>query len=232
MKKQLVLTVSIGPHNNLIENFIAMESYAKKCNADFFRLQFPVINFHSLYFEKFVFIDFLERYDRVLYLDADVLITPIAENIFEKYPDSNKFYAYNETDYNQDMDRDFCVTPLLEDCPEWPIDDKNKYRYFNSGVMLISKEHLPVLKNFRNVPNVPGVINIFPDQTYLNYLISKSNTPFGYMDYSFNRMHLGKKDENYERYKSNFIHYAGPDIYGSGDKYVTIKNDYKKMYNK
>lgn len=232
MKKYAVLTVAIGQHSLLNGNLESMKIYADKCDADFIKLTHSVINFHSIYFEKFFFVDLLESYERVLYLDADVLITPNAKNIFEEYPNPNFFVAYNETDFNEDMDRDFCVNPLLPYCEYWPIDEKGKHRYFNSGVMLISKNHLKYLKDFRNVPNIPGVINIFPDQTYLNYIISSNQVPFLDLDYSFNRMHLGKKDENEDRFKSNFIHYAGPDMYGNGDKYETMKIDFNKIYKK
>jgi lipopolysaccharide biosynthesis glycosyltransferase len=232
MNKIALLTVAIGQHSSLNGNFEAMKLYSNKCGADFIKITHPIINFHSVYFEKFFFVDLLERYDRVLYLDADVLITPNAKNIFEEYPNSDYFVAYNETDFNETMDRDFCVTPLVPYCKNWPIDEKGKLRYFNSGVMLISKCHLPFLKNFKNVPNIPGVINIFPDQTYLNYIISNNDVPFVNLDYSYNRMHLGKSDENEVRYKSNFIHYAGPDMYGNGNKYETMESDYNKMYKK
>jgi len=232
MSKIAVLTVAIGQHSSLNGNFEAMKKYSDKCGADFIKITHPIINFHSIYFEKFFFIDLLERYDRVLYLDADVLVTPNAKNIFDEYPDEEFFVAYNETDYNENMDRDFCVNPLLPYYPNWPIDNKGKLRYFNSGVMLLSKGHLKYLKDFRNVPNIPGVINIFPDQTYLNYIISSNNVPFIDLDYLFNRMHLGKKDESGERFNSNFIHYAGPDMYGNGDKYETMVVDYNKMYKK
>jgi lipopolysaccharide biosynthesis glycosyltransferase len=231
MNKNVLLTISIGYHNNMSETFLAMENYCKKYNIDFIRINYPIINFISPYFEKFFFIDLLDRYDRVLYMDADVLITPNAVNIFDYYPDTTKFYAYNETDNNETMDRDEYVKPLLTDMPNWPMDDKNKYRYFNSGVMLISKEHKDFFKNFKNIPEIPGIF-AFQDQTYLNYLIVKHNIKYEYLDYSFNRMHLGNKDENHDRYNSNFIHYAGPDVYGDGNKNITIINDYKKLYLK
>ena len=53
---------------------------------------------------------------------------------------------------------------------------------------------------------------------------------FESFDYRFNRMHLGKKDDLGERFKSNFIHYAGPDVYGNGNKFETMMNDYKTLY--
>jgi len=232
MGKNIIITVSIREYSQLKGCIKSMMDYSKRIGVDFYNLRFPVINFHSVYFEKFIFVDLLDKYDRVLFLDADIMITPNAKNIFDYYPDDNVFYAYNETSDNELMDRDFCVEPLLGDCPHWPKDGNNKYRYFNSGVMLISKKHKNFFKDFRNVPNIPGVINKFPDQTYLNYMVVKNNIPFGYMDYSFNRMHLGVKDDNNERYKSDFIHYAGSAfVYGDGDKLITIQKDYMNLYN-
>ena len=44
-------------------------------------------------------------------------------------------------------------------------------------------------------------------------------------------MHLGKSDLNNERYKADFIHYAGPCQYGNGNKPETMKMDYDQFYN-
>jgi len=228
MKKNVIFTLGINGYDSL-PTIKAMQKYADKCDADFFIQKTPVVNYANFYFEKFYFIDLLEKYERVLYLDADVLITPKAENIFEKYSDTTKFYAYNETDHTETMDRDPYVNPLLNDQPKWPLDDKGKRQYFNAGVFLVSKDNINYFKDFRNIPNIDGILS-FGDQTYMNYLVVKHNVNFESLDYSFNRMHLGNKDNNNERYKSNFIHYAGPDVYGNGNKHETINNDYHNMY--
>jgi hypothetical protein len=61
-------------------------------------------------------------------------------------------------------------------------------------------------------------------------LVAKNNIPFESIDYSFNRMNLGKRDDMGLRFDANFIHYAGYDLYGTGDRLKTIKSDYSKLY--
>ena len=175
------------------------------------------------------FVNLLEKYERVLYIDSDVMVTPSAKNIFEQYPDINKFYAYHENDYDPIMDRDYCINPLLGDCPNWPLGKNGKLQYFNAGVFLVSSPQKFAFNNYRNVPNLPSILN-FGDQTYMNYIISKNNIIFESLDYSFNRMNLGKRDDSGERFNADFIHYAGIDTYGDGNKLKTIKSDYLKLY--
>lgn len=231
MKKNVILNVAIGQHSSYNETLKTINEYSKKCNADHFILNKSVINKHSIYFEKFYFVKLLEEYERVLYIDTDVLITPESKNIFEVYSDNNKFYAYHENDFESVMDRDYCVVPLMQDCPNWPLGKNGKLQYFNAGVFLVSKSHKWAFDNFLNVPNLPTILN-FGDQTYLNYLVVKNNLPFESIDYSFNRMNLGKRDDEGLRYNANFIHYAGHDLYGSGNRLKTIKSDYSKLYGK
>ena len=54
----------------------------------------PICNF---FFEKLQMWPLLQKYDQVLYLDADVLITPTARNIFEKYNRTDTYYGYDES---------------------------------------------------------------------------------------------------------------------------------------
>jgi lipopolysaccharide biosynthesis glycosyltransferase len=231
MKKAAIFTVSTGAIRSLTEPFVAMERYSERCGADFIRLRHSVVGFHSDYFEKMYFVELLETYERVLYLDADILITPHAADIFSVYDDPGRMYAFNENLPTEAMNRDQYVTPLLNACPQWPLGANGRLRYFNSGVLLISQAQRDAFKDFREPP--PGLEVIdewFPDQTYLNYLAVKSNVPFGEIDYSFNRMHMGERDPKGERFAAHFIHYAGPDTYGEGDKAATIRDDFARLY--
>jgi lipopolysaccharide biosynthesis glycosyltransferase len=230
MKKNLIFTLAIGNYSRY-PTIKLMEDYAKKCGADYLPLKHTVINQSNLFFEKFFFVELLERYDRVFYVDGDVLVTPHAKNVFEEFPDEECFYAFAENDHGQWMDRDYCVNPLLDDCPEWPLQENGKKQYFNAGVFLVSKPLQKYFLNFRNVPNIPGIYE-FGDQTYLNYIIAKNKIKFESLPHSFNRMNLGKNDPNNERYDSNFIHYAGPDLYGNGNRDLTIQNDINYLYKK
>ncbi len=81
-----------------------MARYAKRINADFLVVQERkyslllrgYVNGDLPVYEKFRLADFLEQYDRVLYLDSDILITPQARDIFAEFSNPKFFYAYDE----------------------------------------------------------------------------------------------------------------------------------------
>ena len=98
--------------------------------------------------------------------------------------------------------------------------------------MLFSACHKNIFSGVGEVPDTPQMWN-FGDQTCFNYLVNRDNTPFESLDYSFNRMDLGHADPNKERFKANFIHYAGPCRYNEDDlptKFHQMERDSKEMY--
>ena len=228
MPKTAIFTVAINSLDYFEYTLPTIERYAKKVGADFIVLDKKRVDFYNYYFERFYFAELLNIYDRVLYLDADIMVTPNAENIFEKYPDENRLYAYHENDYNEIMDRDSFVEGVMDKEMKWNKIN-GKYQYFNAGVMLVSSKHKQALSFNTEIEqrflNKPLCL-----QTYLNYLVVKNKIPFGNLDYSFNRMFLGKKDEQCERLKADFIHYAGHDTFSDGNKIETIKHDYRKLW--
>lgn len=231
--KTAIFQFLIGPSNGQEVCIKSINTYAKKYNMKHFLSTKPLINGPHIMFEKYqLFQLFNEGYDRVLYLDADILATPNAENIFDRYSEDNKFYAYDENDHTECMDRDKYIYEKTSNL-EWPINQKGKKRYFNAGVMIFSRNIFNVCKNTFDLSDIPNWPEIwyFGEQTIVNYWVTKSNVKFQSIDYNFNRMHLGNFDHNNERYKANFIHYAGECKYGNGDKKETMKNDYNYLYN-
>lgn len=232
--KNAIFQFSIGYYGNRDKCIKSVNQYAKKYNIQHFLSQKSVINGPHIGFEKFqLFQLFNYGFDRVLYLDADILITPKAKNIFESYPDINKFYAYDENDNFEWMDRDKYIFNEKENI-EWPANNRNKKTYFNSGVMIFSKEIFEKYKNIFDLSDIPNWPEIwyFGEQTIFNYWIVKNKIPFETINHSFNRMDLGKDDINNERYISDFIHYAGPCRYGNKNKDQTIEKDYQALYEK
>lgn len=225
--KNLLLTL----HLNLPVSyaFKTFEYYCKKHNLHLINITKPSVNFTNVYFEKFIFLDLLEEYDRILYLDSDVLITPHAPNIFEIYSDENFFYAYHENSESDYMDRDKYIESITNKI-YWPTEENNKFRYFNAGVMLFSKNHKEFFANFKEETEKHPELLSFGDQTILNYLSVKNNLPFKSLSADWNKMSLGMEDPYFERYSSNFIHYAGPDFYGNNNKQITMQQDYKVLY--
>jgi lipopolysaccharide biosynthesis glycosyltransferase len=229
-----VFQIMIGEPGNQRYCIQSVNKYCKKFGIKHFISQEFIIKKLHLGFEKYQLFKLFEfGIDRVLYLDADIMITPSAENIFEKYRDPNFFYAYDENGIPECTDRDRYIFEKQSSI-EWPINAKNKKQYFNTGVMLFSKETANKFfssADFNDIPNWPN-ISYFGEQTVINYWAVKNKIPFKTIDHSYNRMDLGEDDINNDRYKSNFIHYAGPCRYGNKNKSETIKNDYENLYGK
>lgn len=220
----------IGNPKGYICGIRSVADYCKKYKLVHCLSQSRLFPQQHIMFEKYQLFDLYkdQKVDRILYLDSDIIITPSASNIFDEYEDSNYFYAYDENDNTEWMDRD---RYLFNDF-NWPINSKGKKQYFNAGVMLFPKNFTAKYPDFVNFSDIPAWENIwyFGDQTPINYWTVKNNIPFKTLSHSFNRMDLGNFDPSNERFKANFIHYAGPCKYGTGNKIDTMISDYNFLY--
>ena len=66
--------------------------YARKINSDFECITGQTSNRWEAISLKYKALDYLEQYDRILFVDLDSYISPFAPNIFEEHPD-DKFYV-------------------------------------------------------------------------------------------------------------------------------------------
>ena len=232
--KLAIFQFLIGPPKGQQHCIKTVNSYCQKFGIDHYLSQEIRVHGPHVMFEKYQLFNLLDNgYDRVLYLDADIMITPSAKNIFEIYSDNKGIIAYDENYPNEAMDRDNYIYENSSNIA-WPKNKYNKKRYFNAGVMIFSKEIIkkyPSAFNLDDIPNWPDIW-YFGDQTIVNYWVTKNQIPFNELDYQFNRMHLGVEDPNNCRYQANFIHYAGPCTYGNGNKPETMEKDYNILYNK
>lgn len=228
--KKAIFTLNIGQNPDYNPTIKSVQDYAQRIGADFFMGTEMRVQAYNFYFEKLQCLGLFEHgYDQVLYIDADVLVTPEAENIFESYPDSGVFYAHHENADSEAMDRDRFVSPLEPEKIGWPIID-GRYQYFNAGIMLFgAKVWKDVVRGIETPPAYKEVWE-FGDQTLLNYLVVKNKVPFASLDRKFNWMNCGQPDPNKKRFSANFIHYAGPCLYG-GEKKDIMKQDYEEIYN-
>lgn len=232
--KNLVLTTLIGDCPKYA--LPIFEKYCNKYNLDLHVITERVVNWRDLYYEKFLAVELLDKYDRILFIDGDVLITPQAPNIFEYYPDPTFFYAFHENGYSGQNNRDGFVKETLQGFGDrfiaWPKEWNGKLRYFNSGVMLFSKQHQKALSNFREVDEITGSLPI-SEQTCLNAIVTLYNLPYYNMEWSWNRGDLGVPDPNLQRYQSNFIHYSGQGytFYSKAtSKYDILRSDMGFLY--
>ena len=180
--------------------------YSKKCNADLIIRQTQHLQNYNTNltatFERYDIYNLLKVYDRVLWLDSDIYITKVAKNIFDQVPE-DEFGVYFEPDV---IDKFNCVKRITETTGE----TLPSSRYFNSGVMVVSKEHAEIFNMdkanaYFSQPHIKICHN--SDQDYLNILVYKNNIKVHALPSSFNHMMKWFKINNDE--KLNFIHFNG-----------------------
>lgn len=231
--KKAIVSLSIN-HSPMYDSGLnSANKYAKKIGCDYFIINKPIINYKFPHFEKLqLFSLFNFGYERILYLDRDTIVNPNARDIFEIYPDTSKFYAYDENSHPdlECMDRDSDIN-LIPKNFEWSKNVHGKYRYFNAGVMLFSKSKNYPFNGLNETPDVE-VMWKYAEQTCFNYLIEKNKIKWESIDYNFNRMDLGMYDNDDSRLKADIIHYAGPCKYtkdGVLSKFHQMDLDYNKL---
>jgi lipopolysaccharide biosynthesis glycosyltransferase len=218
----------------------AMEQYANKVNA---KLIILTRNEYSLdedgkknlyspaqmaWAQKLYLKQLLEEYDRVLYLDGDILITPHAPNIFVECPRLDVAYMLPEGLY---VDRSKPVQQILSIFPlekPWPK-KQHKYLYYNAGVMLLSQKANPF--KYATLSDLIKIYDSvdFYEQTYFNYLYVKHNITVEPLIPEYNRFDLF--GDNEERLRAYFIHYAGQGYSSKHDcRYRTVIADYHLLY--
>ena len=163
-----------------------------------------------------MFEDFIDSiYDRMLYIDWDVIISPNADDIFKEIPEC-KFGVYyfpefnisGEYDYNSDYNKFKSI---------FNIDRRFELEsYFNSGVILTDKE--TVTKIYPLMINLAKSVTPEYDQTVLlnekyireefltNYVVQDQNIDTTSLDKRWNYSYRNKRVTNKE-----FIHFNCPE---------------------
>ena len=173
--KKAIFTLAIGDNPMYRAAISSFKQYAKKVSADLiisdqlhYKLHVNNKKFDAspAWSEKLYMQEILKEYDRVLYLDADMLISPWADNIFEQCPELDAVYMFNEgahIDRSQQADQ---INQVLGEV-DWPLDD-GKMIYFNSGMILVSKQS--GLFDNASAEEMQKICNEvkFYDQTYIN----------------------------------------------------------------
>lgn len=222
MRKNLILTISVGDNYKKISELThpLIKAYADKIDADFY-----VVNENtctSPHWEKFNYIyNLLNKYERILYVDTDILIRNDCPNLFDIVPILD-IGLFNELPYTSQR-----YLSLIESCKEYGITLKNwNGRYYNTGVMVVSRCHKFLFKKPEK-----ELFNFY-EQGYFNANLAKELDKVGNeltifeLPYKFNRMTCMDQFTGEERFASYLIHYAG---YPSLDFVLElIKKDIKK----
>lgn len=207
-KKHALVTVAIGPAYERLAR-ISHPFFQRYCDAydlAFVSIDRPVIA-GAPHFQKLACFDLLGVYERLVFVDTDVLIAPDAPNIFDIAPPTS-FGAYLVSAHTPMHDP--AIGRIQQELG--PLGWER--RYFNSGVMVASRQHRAVFD-----PRDPDLATwvavcadlpehaTFSDQTYLNYKVIQSGDDIFDIGYAFN--HSLGPGASAERFKSHFIHCKG-----------------------
>jgi hypothetical protein len=158
----LVLTIAIGAEYQQMSGIThqSIARYSDKIGAEF---KVITEQTHSTpHWEKFQIHSLLEEYDRILYLDTDVLISRSCPDLFEVVP-RPIMGAFNEGQYFTRKHRD----------------------YYNTGVMVIPSTYKDI---FAQPQIEQGDINTFFEQDFINDRINASGLAVYNLSHKFNKM--------------------------------------------
>ena len=175
-----VVTLCIGDANQLGKiTHPLFKAYADRIEADFIVINTPKLNLNYIHYEKYQIYDLLDDYERIIYLDTDIIINPTCPNLFDIVPEKQfgAFVVSKHTYFHDGAIKD--IQKLLGDI-SW------KREYINNGVMVISKCHRELFQKNNELLVWASEKRNFPDQTILNYHLQKLAIPIYNIGYKFN----------------------------------------------
>jgi lipopolysaccharide biosynthesis glycosyltransferase len=212
-RKNALVTLAIGDES---AEWLALSGprfadYAKRIGCDYVVLNERKIKHRlqwhksrvNLHLEKFQIGPLLNQYERILYLDADILLTKSCPDFFAMVPDGDLGVVADPSgDEAWKRDEEMANMEKKFGMPESPLPP-----YFNAGVVVFSQAHRELMR-FDPKRFVPGR---WPDQTYLNYYSARQKLPRRYMDPRANFLpgHDGWASPE-KRREAWAVHFAGP----------------------
>lgn len=175
-----VVTLCIGDANQLGKiTHPLLKAYADRIEADFIVINTPKLNLNYIHYEKYQIYDLLNDYERIIYLDTDIIVSPKCPDLFEIVPEEQfgAFVVSKHTYFHDGAIKD--IQKLLGDI-SW------KREYINNGVMVIAKCHQELFQKNNELLVWASEKRNFPDQTILNYHLQKLGIPIYDIGYKFN----------------------------------------------
>lgn len=202
--KNAVVTIAIGPEFERIAELThpTMRAYAAKIGADFVVLDKKELAVTSPHFEKFRLYHLLNKYNRIIYLDTDMVVRPDCPNLFDTVP-YNKLGLFNEGPFVNRLEQ------MQEACRVYSIEiQKWKNEFYNTGVMVVSRPHKFLFDKPHNEE-----IHALHDQALLNLRFLRTQSAgerpeIFHLSYAFNRMSFMDMLTGEPRHASYIIHYA------------------------
>lgn len=194
MNQNLVLTIAAGDFFDKVKKLThpTIKKYATKINADF--LELTELTISDPKWEKTKIFELLNKYKRIIYFDSDLIIREDCPNLFELV-NEKELGVLNEKKYTLNTEK------LKIEAIKYNIQiEKITNDYFNTGVMVISRQHKFLFKKPKSI------LGGFDE--YFNLILKTNSVKTNDLNYRFNRMHFQDSHCGIARHDSYIIHYS------------------------
>jgi len=206
-----------------------IKKYAKKIGADFINLNqdSPFLTDDNRdHYRILKVLDLFDEYDRIVHVDADILISDKCPNILDHVKEDHIGMIYEDKGSRKN-NRIALINNVQK---EWG-DVGWRSGYTNGGFSVWSREH----KNIFLPHNGRYWTSWGSADIHISYNIHKYGYKVQELDYKWNHMTMFSEawNGNANRFDSYVIHYAGRGIFDPDckDRLSQIKKDYKVLYN-
>lgn len=214
--KNCVCVVSVGRESILKLTKPYFQKYCDRHDIDLVVLESPKYalpitdeyNYNT--FEKNQVYSLFTKYDRIARLDDDIIITDQCPNLFEVVPEDKIGVVFEDVGKRKRhrlMQIQLSKHTLGNLATEWNTD------YFNSGVVICSKQHRQAFNINRYLLNITDMnLGPFKEQTLLNWTVRSLDFDIFPLEYKYNHMDMFSKATGFtdaSMDSSYIIHYAG-----------------------
>ena len=178
--------------------------------------------FLPIYEKENAFDWFTKGYDQIAIIDADIYIRPEAPNIFDDLGEDFDFGAVVERDmpisgaYAQKLKNYTNMQYSSLKDVQWEWKDWAGAKFYNMGMMVMNRSILEYLHGesarqfitrteFKRFVDGDGAWKWSTDQTLLNWWVKKAKVKVKDMDWRWNALYKGVKDEYIP--EANFVHF-------------------------
>lgn len=216
MSNNCLITLSVGSNYSKMESLATprMLNYCKKYDLHHIIMRDKLFD-HPAY-NKLLLKNYINNFDRILFMDMDVIIRNDAPNIFDIVPEDS--LGIFDEEYLQ-----ICK------CARETIDLYNSHtneniqwdgKYFNTGIIVFNKENIKILNE-----DLPMLDEFYADQGYINYQINRKKIKVFDIGFQFNGLNNPKITGKDRLLNSYFIHCNGGNTFGDKSEYLRFEID-------
>ena len=210
MSKNAIVVTNINFDNIFKYTFPFFEKYSKKTGADLIIIDKKTININkegyvNNRFENLQVGKYLKTYDRIFLLDCDVILKPECPDYFDTDPKNlyiSRVDLHDDRRLESSVERVKLVQSQLGEVEGWT------QSYFNSGVMMVSKEHIKLFDyNINKLNIITGKTRI---SNFYNWNARKLKYNIVDLGPKFNYFGSYKFFAGIKKEEANILHYPGP----------------------